>query len=254
MAYETRLRAKGGSACALLATLALLGCGDRSVHVPATPRAVAPSGDAVRREPAAAVEVPGAPPLGAWVSDTSNGGIGVILRLEPGGTASQAWCVIVDFDYRIAGDVLTRSEPAGRRGARGEAKPIATTVRWEGATLILSSGDASQRMERVAPPSAGAPETSIVGVWSYKHYTGATAYERYDDQGHCQLRIPMSPEATRATWKAVEGGIVLEVSGARAMRHALLREGDAWRLVGEGEATGWAWAGPDLWHPLTRSK
>jgi len=31
-----------------------------------------------------------------------------------------------------------------------------------------------------------------VGAWRYRHYTGATAYERYTDDGRVLFRLPMT--------------------------------------------------------------
>jgi hypothetical protein len=58
-------------------------------------------------------------------------------------------------------------------------------------TLTVKGPDGSTlRKDRADVPSSNKP--SIVGIWRYRHYTGAIAYERYAPNGLFQFRLPMT--------------------------------------------------------------
>jgi hypothetical protein len=52
----------------------------------------------------------------------------------------------------------------------------------------------------------------IVGIWTYEHHTRSTAYERYEADGTCQLRIPM-PGEWRGKWMVANGKLTTETNG-----------------------------------------
>jgi hypothetical protein len=80
-------------------------------------------------------------------------------------------------------------------------------IKVEGETLVVTGPDGSvERRKRMAMNGAGA---SIVGAWSYRHYTGGTAYERYQPDGRLSFRLPMTSSAGCYQMKAGTLSLVL---------------------------------------------
>jgi hypothetical protein len=86
----------------------------------------------------------------------------------------------VDFKYRRVRDSLFIVDP------EGHSTP--SRVRISRDTLITTRGATEQRETRVGAPLPG---DSLVGLWSYPHYTGVSAYEEYTPTGQLRLRIPI---------------------------------------------------------------
>lgn len=120
---------------------------------------------------------------GLWESeDKSNGGIGHTLELRSDGTFVEAVTVIVDWNYRVSGDRIIINE-----------EPIADAFRFkfEGDTFVVESpGLPTVRKERIWQREHN--QAPIVGMWRYRHYTGAVAFERYTPEGRLHFRLPMS--------------------------------------------------------------
>jgi hypothetical protein len=130
--------------------------------------------------------------LGLWetVAPASGDGIGHTIELRADGSFVEATTVIVDIDYRLSGDELVLGNPSAKDAGAGASK----RVRMAGGKLIEKGPDGSvTEKERLGP--AVAAEPWIVGAWRYRHYTGATAFERYDPDGKAHLRIPMRSSA-----------------------------------------------------------
>lgn len=126
--------------------------------------------------------------VGLWESGkTSQGGIGQTLEFRADGTFVEATTVIVDAYYRIVGDRLVVGEqPPGAEPDTGKA----SRIRIEGDQLIQTGPDGAEvHKERVGRPEEGQP--AIVGVWQYRHYTGAIAFERFTAEGRMNFRLPM---------------------------------------------------------------
>ena len=122
--------------------------------------------------------------VGLWESrETSKGGIGHTVEFREDGTFVEAITVIVNGFYRLDGNRLLLSETVGGTEAGSQ-------FRVEGNTFVHIGPDGSvSRKERLKGPSAA--EGSVAGNWSYRHYTGAIAFERYTNNGQMLFRLPL---------------------------------------------------------------
>jgi hypothetical protein len=133
--------------------------------------------------------------VGRWDGVTrSAGGIGEIIELRADGSMTHWFAAMVEFIYVVQGPVLTTSfTPAS--GA--PAEQTTTEIRFEGNVLIQKNTSGLEtRMDR---KRAGGPlDPPIVGVWSYPHDTGRTAYMLYTADGRLIFRLPI--RADRGRW------------------------------------------------------
>ena len=107
---------------------------------------------------------------------TSKGGIGHTIELKADGTALTGSTVIVNSPYRVgSGHLFVGESDVGALSIKGE-------------TLRIQANGATQTKVR----RGAGQKTSIVGVWSFEHYTGTRAYERYRADGIVEFRLPMS--------------------------------------------------------------
>jgi hypothetical protein len=167
--------------------------------------------------------------VGFWETrKTSMGGIGGALDLRADGSASSLITVLVGFTYELEGDRLRlrwENDPP-------EKVPNAIPVRFEENAFIQIATDGTEmRRTRVGSPTPGA--SPIVGVWSYAHYTGSQAFERYGADGTMRLRLPM--RGTRGCYSINKDRLVLELERQKEKRHRFVVEGDELRLTTAGE-------------------
>lgn len=127
------------------------------------------------------------PPVGKWESvGRSRGGLGAILELKPDGSAALTVAAMVDFQYKLDGNKLVTSFENPETGKREEQ---ASEIRIEGDTLVRKQEGGEIRMKREGEErNAGAP---IVGVWSYAHDSGGTAFETFTPDGRLIFRLPI---------------------------------------------------------------
>ena len=125
---------------------------------------------------------------GFWESrNTSKGGIGHTLEFRKDGTFVEATTVIVDSIYHVSGDRLFLDALSEGK----TAAPEGLEFRVEGDLLIQKGLNGSTiKKERVGKAEPGSPP--IVGVWRFRHDTGAIAYEKYGADGRMSLRLPLA--------------------------------------------------------------
>jgi hypothetical protein len=126
--------------------------------------------------------------VGRWESHkTSKGGIGHVLDFKQDGSYISSVSVLVNLKYRVEGNTLHIVE---LDNANQTTEP-GTKFRIEGDKLISTLADGSEQVAvRVQPAENGTD--SIVGAWSYTHYAGGTAYERYTVDNKLAFRLPMT--------------------------------------------------------------
>jgi hypothetical protein len=172
---------------------------------------------------------------GFWESrQTSKGGIGHTLELRPDGTYVEAATVMVSSSYQLSGDRLILEEVPETR------------IKIQGDTLTQTGQDGSTlRKERVGKAGEGSP--AIVGVWRYRHYTGATAFEKYTEDGRLLLRIPLAGSTGCYT---VTGGRLSMTSPGRGSKEIPFEsQADELVLHGPGkEATTYARETAGAWY------
>jgi hypothetical protein len=106
---------------------------------------------------------------------------------------------LVDFDYRIEGKIL-------KMNLRGDKEKVdSTPFEIAGEKLILNPADPDKRQEMTRSAITAANANPIVGIWSFKHYTGGMATMQYTTQGLVQLSVPFYSE--NGTYK-VQGQVL----------------------------------------------
>ena len=132
--------------------------------------------------------VPDAGQIGFWEATRSSmGGIANNIELRTDGSYSRAMTVLVDFIYKVEDNILY-SAPDGE-GPVSFTNPREITISNDSYSLTNHEGEKETR-KRIGTGQHG----SITGVYSYRHGTGAIAYEKYTDDGLFHLRIPMRLE------------------------------------------------------------
>jgi len=127
----------------------------------------------------------------------SAGGIGQIIEFRADGSMTHWFAAMVELTYVIQGPRVTTSfrPPQG-----GPVEEATTEVRYEGDVLIQkgTQSDAEIRMTRKRAGGPGDPP--IVGVWTYPHEAGGTAFMMYTPDGRLIFRLPI--RADRGRWSA----------------------------------------------------
>jgi len=136
-----------------------------------------------------------APLVGRWDSMArSAGGVGEIIELRADGSMTHWFAAMVEFTYEVRGSsLITSFTPA----SGGPVEQTTAEIRFEGDTLIQKStaSGVETRMER---KRAGGPQDPpIVGVWSYPHEAGRTAYMLYTGDGRLIFRLPIRGDRGR---------------------------------------------------------
>jgi hypothetical protein len=123
--------------------------------------------------------------VGFWEGNPGRSGFGSTLEFRSDGMAVTATTVMVDRSYRVEGNRLIETYEAGNT--------TESSFRLDKGELILSNpNNNNPESPRTRFGPAAGKGDSIVGVWRFRHYTGATAYERYTSDGRVLLRIPLS--------------------------------------------------------------
>jgi hypothetical protein len=136
---------------------------------------------------AATCAAPGANELvGLWESrSTSKGGIGSTVEFRADGVAITSLTVLVNMVYRVSGDRLDVAT------SEDQLKGDGMTFKVDADTLTQPSG-ADSPVVKKRLGNERTDSRSIVGAWTYRHYTGATAYERYTPDGRTEFRLTLS--------------------------------------------------------------
>ena len=156
------------------------------------------------------------PLVGRWDAETrSTGGLGIWIELAEG-ACQQTVGAMVDATWSLDGEGLTVSIPVP------SGPPIVQhgSVSFEGPLVTQAFEGQPKRMTR----HGAAPATpSIVGVWTYPHPAGGTAYEEYTPDGRMLFRLPIKTTSCRWTVEAdrLERTVGKESTNSR------------WRIAGE---------------------
>jgi len=190
------MRVYGFAASIVLAALALVACG---------------------------TEVPA--PVGRWEPvEQFDSGFAGVLDLREDGTFASGMVVQVSFPYSIEGSTLVF-----RKGTAGGDGDERVQLAIEGDELRFDGVPARRRVG-VATPGVH----PIVGVWTYEHYTKATAYERFGTDGMVDLRIPM-PGPPNGRFTVTGSTLTLEGPGDPRV-FSFEREGALLWLTEEGQS------------------
>lgn len=122
---------------------------------------------------------------GLWESASiSKGGIGHNIEFRQDGAFIAAVTVLVDLRYEVKDGKLYTGKKPGEPVSYDSGTDI--KIKHDGLTLTGLDGKPYFR-NRISPDS----DSSIVGIYKYRHNTGATVYEFYTADGIMHFRLPM---------------------------------------------------------------
>ena len=130
--------------------------------------------------------------VGKWAANVrTRGGLGGMWIFEPDGKASKSFGALVDFHYSADGRIMKSVfEDSYTKTVEEDSYPyeIIDDV------LITNPTDTMKRqeMKRVGSPRPGV--NPVVGIWTYKHYTGGMATMEFTSSGLAQLSVPFETE------------------------------------------------------------
>jgi hypothetical protein len=127
--------------------------------------------------------------VGRWESvAASRGGLGIMFEFREDGTMLQSGGALVDFQIQsLANTELVLRENDGE----GEALRLGFTIDEDTALVTPVGVEEPQRWSRIG--SASPDQHPLVGIWSYVHYTGHTAYVTVTEEV-MHLRVPVNPQ------------------------------------------------------------
>jgi len=136
------------------------------------------------------------PLVGRWDTGArSRGGLGTWFTLSSDGRCAETTGAMVDGTWQLIGDQLVRRVPESPDG-RIQTDTMAVAI--SDRTLTMRAGATMRQLMRVGLPAESGP--ALVGVWSYPHPAGGTAYEDFERDGRYLFRLPIS--TTSCTWRA----------------------------------------------------
>jgi hypothetical protein len=136
------------------------------------------------------------PLVGRWdVESRSRGGLGTWTTLSADHTCTETTGAMVDGTWQLTRDRLIRKVP---EGPGGNIQTEELTIAVADGALTMRVGPNTRQLTRVGPPATRKP--ALVGVWSYPHPAGGTAYEDFEPDGRYLFRLPMT--SMSCTWRA----------------------------------------------------
>lgn len=125
--------------------------------------------------------------LGKWESVArSSGGIGNTLEFHSDTTVSLTPGAMVDFTYHLDGTrlVMSLTDPG-----TGQVSDNTVDVYFGSDSMIQRDPISGQETRFVQLKAVKADTLPIVGTWSFKHHTGATAFQIFTADGDMHLRV-----------------------------------------------------------------
>ena len=121
-----------------------------------------------------------------------------------------------------------------RPAATGKRQEQTTPIKFTATTLIQKDGNGPGKdleMQRVQSGKSGSPP--IVGVWSYPHYTGMTAFITFTRDGRMLFRLPMRSDP--GTWAVSGSSLTFTTPGEAGRTYAYEIRDDILTMSGNGQ-------------------
>jgi hypothetical protein len=169
--------------------------------------------------------------VGKWAANVrTRGGLGGMWIFEPNGKASKSFGALVDFRYSANGRIL---KSVFKDTYTDKVDEDSSPYEIHGDTLITNPTDTTRRqeMKRVGTPRAGADP--LVGIWSYKHYTGGMATMEFTSTGLAQLSVPFEVEKYLYTLSGQE--IIITSENTPSYKRKLRLENDSLIFPADGD-------------------
>ena len=150
--------------------------------------------------------------VGKWESVArSYGGIGSTLEFHSDGTISNTPGAMVESTYRFDGSrlVMSFTDPG-----TGELSENTVDVHMSGDSMIQSDPKSGQEIQFVRAQAAMADTLPIVGIWSFTHSTGGTAFQIFTADGNMHLRVPFRTD--RGTYMLSGDTLTIVIEGQDA--------------------------------------
>jgi hypothetical protein len=169
--------------------------------------------------------------VGKWAANVrTRGGLGGMWIFEPNGKASKSFGALVDFRYSADGRILkTVFKDAYTKTVEEDSSPY----ELHGDILITNPTDTTRRqeMKRVGSPRVGAD--SIIGIWTYKHYTGGMATMEFTSSGLAQISVPFEVEKFLYTLSGQE--IIITAESMPSYKRTMRLDNDTLIFPAEGD-------------------
>jgi hypothetical protein len=168
--------------------------------------------------------------VGKWAANgRTRGGLGGMWLFEPNGNASLSFGALVDFRYSVKDHILkTVVNDPYAKSIEEDAAPYEII----GDTLITNPTDTTRRQEMKRIGSQRQGVNPIVGIWTYKHYTGSMATMEFTSTGLAQLSVPFETQKGRYTFKEQE--LIIDTEGKPTYRRKIQIENDTLIFLSEG--------------------
>jgi hypothetical protein len=169
--------------------------------------------------------------VGKWAANgRTRGGLGGMWIFELNGSASLSFGALVDFRYSVKDHILKTvvNDPYAKKIEEDSAP-----YQIIGDTLITNPTDTMRRQEMKRIGSARVGLDPIVGIWTYKHYTGGMATMEFTSTGLAQLSVPFETQKGRYTFKQQE--LIIDTEGKPTYRRKIRIENDTLIFLPEGD-------------------
>jgi hypothetical protein len=158
--------------------------------------------------------------VGKWAAVArTKGGLGARFNFQGNGIVTSSFGALVDFDYRIEGKVIKMN----LRGDKDRVDSIPFGI--VGDKLILNPADPDKRQEMTRSAVTIAKAHPIVGIWSYKHYTGGMATMQYTTKGLAQLSVPF--DTLSGAYKVQGQELQIDFDGKPSSKRKIYLEGNS---------------------------
>jgi hypothetical protein len=181
----------------------------------------------------AAAAAPAASPsiVGRWEPvRRAASGVGTALEFRPDGALLETSIAMIEKTYRFDGRRLVVSSVDPRTGKVADSS---ADVEIHGDTMTVEErGGPPRRLTRVAAPRGA--RSPIVGVWAYRHESGAQALETFTPGGVFRLRIPI--RTTKGAYSVSGDTVTMRLEGEPERKARFELRGGRLRLTDAGGA------------------
>jgi hypothetical protein len=156
--------------------------------------------------------------VGKWAADSrTKGGLGALLAFADDGGMASTFGALVDFKYQIKEKTIKMTFVDS---SESTTEPYVII----GDKLIAYPDNPEKREERTRVGTAKPGTSPIIGVWTFKHYTGEMATMQYGSGGLGQLSVPIKTVNGRYKLQADE--LVMEFDGQPTSKRKIQLSGD----------------------------
>jgi|ERR1035441_3280960 hypothetical protein len=164
--------------------------------------------------------------VGKWTADSrTKGGLGAMLIFGDNGVVTSIFGALVDFKYLVEGQTIKMT-------LADSAEQTIEPYSIVGDKLIAYPADPDKREERTRVGTAKPSVPPIVGVWSFKHYTGEMATMQYTSSSLAQLSVPM--KTLKGQYKLLAQVLTMLFDGQPISNRTVQLSGDHLSFLADG--------------------